>query len=197
MPHATEIDEVERADLEGDLITQEELASAVADDMGSDDPVVRRLWDDLIRGEHAKAVMAEAEMRRVIEFNQQVDHRFQEGMGQLVARIPLSVYLHWTAVHGHEFWDQPDSLDFFARQAGGGAGNPGLLIKTQAKATMIVERKLSSRDSARAGAMGESSAAGAIGAPAATVSARNNGALRQAQGSSGRAVRGRRGRWAK
>lgn len=165
------VDHDEDEDLEGELITQEELASAVGDDMDSDDPVVRRLWDDLIRGEHAKAVMAEAEMRKVIEFNQSVDHRFQDGMGQLVARVPMSVYLHWAAVHGHDFWDQPDSLDFLAKRAGDGRGNPGLLIKTQGRATMIVDRKLSSRAAGPAEDMGKSSAAGAALAPAASVSA--------------------------
>lgn len=136
-----ELDEIaalESEALGGELITDEDLAAGVADDMASDDTVIRQLWDDLIRGEHAKAVMAEAETRRVIAFNQQVDHRFQEGVGQLVARIPLSVYLHWTAVHGHEFWDQPDSLDFLAKRAGG-TGNPGLLIETKGRPTVIVD----------------------------------------------------------
>ncbi len=173
----------EPEDLEGGLITEAELADAVADDMGSDDPVVRRLWDDLLRGEHAKAVMAEAEMRRVAEFNKQFEHRMQDGLGQLVARIPLSVYLHWTAVHGHEFWDQPDSLDFLAKRAGGGLGNPGLLIETPRKATMIVDRKLSPQAAGLAGDMMESSAAGVVGAPAVSVSARNK--------------RSRGGRWKK
>jgi hypothetical protein len=181
-------DDADDADLGGDLITDDELAGAVADDMGSDDPVVRRLWDDLIRGEHAKAVMAEAETRRVIEFNRSVDHRFQEGVGQLVARIPLSVYLHWAAVHGHEFWDEPDSLDFLAKRAGGGQGNPGLLIETAGKPTLIVDSTfagVAARQKIPAqgdgAGMGESTGpAGAAGVPPA-----------------GRfAVKGRRGRWA-
>lgn len=177
------IDDSATEGLEGELITQEDLADAVVDDMGSDDPIVRALWDDLLRGEHAKAILAEAEMRRVIEFNQSVDHRFQEGVGQLVARIPLSVYLHWTAVHGHDFWDQPDSLDFLAKRAGGGQGNPGLLVKTQGRATIIKDAHFPPAVSAvRPPVSGVSSAAG--GAPAATAhSARNN-------------PRARRGRWA-
>lgn len=174
-------------DLDGDLITDEELADAVAADMGSDDPVVRRLWDDLIRGEHARAVMAEAETRRVIEFNQRLQgqHRFQDGLGQLVARIPMSVYLHWTAIHGHEFWDQPDSLDFLAKRAGGGRGNPGLLIETKARPTVIVDQAfagVAAQQSSARGAEGHErkAAAGAGEAPPAAHSG----------------PRGRRGRWA-
>lgn len=180
-------------DLDGELITEEDLAGAVAEDMSSDDPVVRKLWDDLIRGEHAKAVMAEAEMRRVIEFNQRLQgqHRFQEGLGQLVARIPLSVYLHWTAIHGHEFWDQPDSLDFLARKAGGGRGNPGLLIETKGRPTVIVDgqfagiaaRQSSSARRGAAGVHGESSVAGGAERTPATTAARAR-------------LKGKRGRWA-
>lgn len=180
------IDDIENGseNLEGDLITEEDLAGAVADDMGSDDPVVRRLWDDLIRGEHAQAVMAEAETRRVIEFNQQLQgqHRFMDGLGQLVARIPLSVYLHWTAVHGHEFWDQPDSLDFLAKRAGGGRGNPGLLIETKGRPTIIVDRKIGDKSSA-----GNQQPAG-VGRTAAGVADRAPAARST--------VRGKRGRWA-
>lgn len=185
-------DETESDNLDGDLLTEDDLAGAVADDMASDDPVVRRLWDDLIRGEHAKAVMAEAETRRVIELNQRLQgqHRFQDGLGQLVARIPMSVYLHWTAVHGHEFWDHPDSLDFLARRAGDGRGNPGLLIETKGKPTIIVERKLSPAGHGSGPATcGEKAAAGVQRcSPAACLPRRSSAKAGP--------VRGRRGRWA-
>ena len=188
MPHVTENDEANSDDLEGDLITQDELAAAVADDMGSGSPVVRALWDDLLRGEHAAAVMAEAEMRRVIEFNKQVDHRFQEGMGQLVARIPMSVFMHWTAVYGHEFWNQPDSLEFLAKRAGGGRGNPGLLIETKGRATMIVDRKVGSRVSPVSGT-GGSGESGKTAAGAQTIAP-------AARPDVPRGKRSRGGRWA-
>src|SRR5258707_15302128 len=64
--------------------------------------LLQELYKDLYRGEHAAAIAAEAEMRRVIELNQSLEHRFVDGMGQLAARVPMSVYLHWTARYGHE-----------------------------------------------------------------------------------------------
>ena len=38
----------------------------------------------------------------------------------------------------------PKNLEFLAKRAGGGRGNPGLLIKTPGRATMIVDRKFNS-----------------------------------------------------
>lgn len=147
MPGAAEISpqEYEALSVDGELLSPEEeaqLESADGPVVGLPDTIdqealLRELWKDLHRGEHAAAILAEAEMRRVIELNQSLDHRFVDGMGQLVARVPLSVYLHWTARYGHEFWQQADSLDFIANRADGGRGNPGFTIKTKGRPTII------------------------------------------------------------
>jgi hypothetical protein len=126
-------------DIEGDVFSEADLADADGfDAIGLPDGVDREqllgeLWRDLIRGEHARAVLAEAEMRRVIEVNRQLgEHRSIEGIGKVAARIPLDVYLHWVARYGSDFWAQRDSLDFLA------ARNPGMLVGVQARGARSV-----------------------------------------------------------
>lgn len=117
------------------------------------------LHADLIRGEHARAVLAEAEMRRVAEFNRSIgDHRMVDGVGQLIARIPLDTFLHWCATQGSEFWYQQDSIDFLARK------NPGMLVETARKPTIIVDRPLAGG--------GQRSGLGVDRAPTPTASSR-------------------------
>lgn len=135
-------------ELGGELITQADLAEQVAEDWDQESPMVRALFDDLVRGEQAKAVLAEAQARRLAEFHRDVEHarRNINGLGQVVASIPLSVYLHWSSVYGHEFWAQDDSLDFILNRAGGGAGNPGLRVHTPRKPQVTVDRTLGSAE---------------------------------------------------
>lgn len=173
---------------EQDLVDDADMMSLAG--LGVDEGwLLGELWKDLERGEHAESVLAEAEMRRVIEFNQSLEHGFVPGMGQTVARVPLSVYTHWVARYGPEFWRQKDSLDFILKRAGGGAGNPGFIIKSRGKPQITVDgfrdRAPASNFSgpavdAATGGHGERPAGAAQAAPAAP-----------------RPVRGRRGRWAK
>jgi hypothetical protein len=139
--------EIEALPIGGDVLTESDLVDGEGPDITLPDGVdqdwlLGRLFKDLIRGEHAKAVTAEAQMRRTIKFSQQFDHRFIEGLGQLVARVPLGVYLHWVGRYGTEFWQQPDIVDFFEKRADGGRGNPGFKIKTTPRATIVVEKPL-------------------------------------------------------
>lgn len=84
------------------------------------------LYDDLERGEHAAAVLAEAEARRIAEYHRAVGPiPTVEGLGQLVLRVPLDVYLHWHAREGVEFWSQEENVDYIASR------NPGLRPETQ------------------------------------------------------------------
>ena len=147
MPGLLTEQEIEALPIDGDVLTERDLVDGEGPDITLPDGVDRdwlldRLFKDLIRGEHAKAVAAEAQMRRVIGFSQQFDHRFVEGLGQLVARVPLDVYLHWVGRYGTEFWQQADTIDFFERRAGQGQGNPGFKIKTTPRATIVVEKPL-------------------------------------------------------
>lgn len=120
-------------DLEG---TDQPMELALPDTV-DERQLLDALHADLIRGEHARAVLAEAEMRRVAEFNRQVgEHRTVDGVGQLIARIPLDTFLHWCATQGTEFWYHQDSIDFLA------ARNPGMLVETARKPTIIVDRPL-------------------------------------------------------
>lgn len=146
----------------------------------AEERILTALYKDLARGERAKAVLAEAQMRRVAEINQQLDHKPVDGMGCLVARIPLDVYLAWMAREGHEFWHEKSNLDYFAHRAEG-VGNPGFLIKTKMKPTILVDRKVSSASAGPAN--GVNSDAGAASAPASTAPKK--------------ARRSRGGRWAK
>jgi hypothetical protein len=99
--------------------------------------LLEELYKDLRRGEHAKLVLAEAEMRRVAEFNQQIDHRAVEGVGELVCRVPLDVYLYWVAREGPGFWREKSNREFIAKRAGGGLGNPGFLIDRRQSTTVV------------------------------------------------------------
>lgn len=134
------------AEIAGAPLTPEELRdlepNAGLMDLALPDSVDERqmldaLYDDLVRGEHAKAVLAEAEMRKVAEFNRQVGaHRMIDGVGQLIARVPLDTFLHWCATQGTEFWYHQDSIDYLA------ARNPGMLVESARKPTVIVDRKI-------------------------------------------------------
>ncbi len=173
--------------IEGELLTEEDLVDNVEDLMevalpdGVDQGwLLKALWEDLRRGEHAEAVLAEAEMARVIEMNQRLDTRTMDGMGQLVARIPMSVYLHWVARYGDDFWRQKDSIDFILKRAGGGQGNPGFVVKSTMKPQVVIDgfKASSGSDVAAGGVNDQVKPAGAPQAPAVP------------------AVRGKRGRWA-
>lgn len=182
---------------EGELLSEQDLADetdlmSLATPEGVDQGwLLGELWKDLERGERAQAVLAEAEMRRVIEFNQSLDHRFVEGLGQTVCRIPLSVYSHWVARYGHEFWQQRDSLDYFLKRAGG-TGNPGFMVHTRGKTQVTVDGRrddLSSRSSAAAAssAVARASDGGHGEGPAGAVSAVPAAPATKSRG---------RGRWA-
>lgn len=174
--------------IDGEVFTEQDLASE-SDLMSLSLPggidqglLMGELWKDLERGEHAEAVLAEAEMRKVIELNRSLEHRFIEGAGQVVARLPLSVAMHWMARYGHEFWQQRDSLDYFAKR------NPGLMIQTKSRPTIVVDRKIGR-------------ASMTIPAPAADAAAEGIGVNSAAAGDKPAAaaaprVKGRRGRWA-
>lgn len=170
------------ADIGGDLFTEQDLAdvddlSVLAADGRDPEWVLGELWKDLYRGEHARAVLAEAEQRRIIEAFRGMEHQHIEGIGRLRARIPLDVYLHWTARYGPDFWKQEDTLQFFA------ARNPGFLVENfRLKTTVTVDDKLP---------------AALVGAPASESGNGVNSAagVRAPAALPARRVRGR-GRWA-
>jgi hypothetical protein len=127
----------------GDLLSQADLVADAGPQLnfaGVDEEwLLGALFRDLERGEHAKAVLVEAEMRRIAELNQQLEHRCIDGLGQLAARIPLDMYLYWQAREGEGFWKDKSSLEYF------GARNPGFLIKTKMKPTIVVDRNFPTR----------------------------------------------------
>lgn len=164
---------------EQDLVDNQDLMDLVTPEGVDQGWLLGELWKDLLRGEHAEAVLAEAEMRRVIEFNRRFEHGFIEGAGQTVARIPLSVYNHWVARYGHEFFRQKDSLEFFA------ARNPGFLIESRGKPQVVVDGfKQTSPVTAVDAATGVSGVS-----PRAEAKA-------PARATAPSPVKGRRGRWA-
>lgn len=124
-------DEVD-ASLEGGAFDSEdyldplEQAGLVRAPALGEDELLDALYEDLHRGEQAKAVLAEREMARVIEATRGIEHGLVEGLGQCIARIPLSVFHHWGSRYGYEIWNDPqDLLAFLAKR------NPGLMIKAQ------------------------------------------------------------------
>ena len=103
--------------------------------------LLQELYKDLRRGEQAKAVLAEAEMRQVLEVQNQCEHAALEGLGELVCSMPLSVYMHWVQREGPEFFHQRKNLEFLAQRAGG-TGNPGLLARHVRKARVTINQTL-------------------------------------------------------
>ncbi|MFA6959948.1 MAG: hypothetical protein WC205_04255 [Opitutaceae bacterium] len=133
----SERQELESDDIGGEVLSERDLVDA--DDFGFALPdgvnqewLLGELWKDLIRGEHAKAVLVEAQMRRVIDASAQFDHQFVEGLGQVQCRIPMEVYYHWIAREGSDFWRQQSNLQYFDKR------NPGFLIKTTHKKSIHV-----------------------------------------------------------
>ena len=181
--------EIEALPIDGELLDEtEQLEDAAAPDLCLPDSVdqarvLDALYKDLIRGDHARSVLAEAETRKIAEFHQSVEHRTIEGLGQLVASVPLSVYLYWVAREGPRFWHDLKNVDFLAHRAGG-VGNPGILAKTMHRATIVVDKPLP--------AVNKVSAAGHEKTPADAKGLAS--AVRLPSDKVG--VRGRRGRWA-
>lgn len=184
-------------DIGGEVFTEQDLADNTADLLNLTLPdgvdqgwLLKALFDDLRRGEHAQAVAAEAETRRVIELNQRLEHRMVPGLGQLVARVPLSVYTHWTARYGAEFWQDPDSVEFLLKRAGGGQGNPGFKIQTKGRPTVIVDGLRDRNNSAEE--EGSVPSAGHTGGGVKPAGADMAPAVPRPSSP----VKGRRGRWA-
>jgi hypothetical protein len=112
-----------------DYLDPVESAGLVRAPALGEDELLDALYEDLHRGEQAKAVLAEREMARVIEATSGIEHGLVEGLGQCIARIPLSVFHHWGSRYGYEIWNDPqDLLAFLAKR------NPGLMIKAQPRA---------------------------------------------------------------
>jgi len=125
-------------DIAGAPLTREELNDLEASPEGfslalpesvDERRLLDALYDDLERGEHAAAVLAEAEARRIAEYHRAAGPiPTVEGLGQLVLRVPLDVFLHWHAREGAEFWNQPENVEYIASR------NPGLRPETQRRA---------------------------------------------------------------
>lgn len=180
-----EVTSHEHEPIDGEIFLEDDLVDAGPSDLvtlpdGVDQEwLLGELWKDLLRGEHAKAVLAEAQMRRVIEFNRSLEHRMVDGIGQIQARVPLEVFLHWKAREGDDFWRERSNLDFFARR------NPGFRIDTFHRRTCVtVEHTLPASHSGAEAPAGlvKTARAGAGEAPALAKPAPR--------------IRGRRGRWA-
>lgn len=168
----------------GEILLEEDLVDAGPSDIvtlpdGVDQEwLLGELWRDLIRGEHAKAVLAEAQMRRVIEFNRSLEHRMIDGVGQIQARVPLEVFLHWKTREGDDFWRERSNLDYFARK------NPGFKIDTFHRRTCVTMDHTLPAKTDVAASMDETAGAGVAlgGSPAPAQSTPR--------------ITGRRGRWA-
>jgi hypothetical protein len=156
-----------------DLEDSDELFSLALPDGVDERRLLDELYADLYRGEHAKAVLAEAETRRVIEWQSQVQHRPVEGLGQTIARVPLEAFLYWQAREGPDFWHQESNVDYFKRL------NPGLAPVQTMRPTIVVDHKLPAT-----GTMTETTGRAGEGLGVAPPAARST------------PVRGRRGRWA-
>jgi hypothetical protein len=134
------VQDTENLSIEGEAFdAADELPELVGPATIEEEQLLRLLYKDLERGERAKAILAEAEMRKVAALNADLEHRPIDGLGCLVARIPLDVYLAWMAREGPNFWHEKGNLDYFAHRANG-VGNPGFLIKTKMKPTITVDR---------------------------------------------------------
>ncbi len=170
--------ELEDLDIEGAPLTDEELADGpgLLVPAGMDEgELLDGLYRDLRRGEHAKNVMVEAQMRRVIEASKSLgESRFIDGIGQLVARVPAAVYHHWGQRHGYEIWNNPGDLIKHLERL-----NPGFMVRSRGKTQVVVDGRRDDLPADRSGA--------------AESSVNNMGAARP---TTGRAVSGRRGgRW--
>ena len=182
-----ELDESELLDEEGPgLVMPSNLSEA---------ELLEDLYKDLLRGDRAKQVLAEAETRKIEDFNRRIEHRTIEGLGQVIASVPLSVFCYWAAREGHEFWHERSNIDYLARKAkgdGGIAGNPGIVPTTVTKPTIIVDKPFSQGSENPAFAMvGRPAGAGAPAGPTAKAEVQNP------KGANSKPVSGRRGRWAR
>lgn len=127
----------ESDDIGGEVLSERDLVDADGLDFALPDGVdqewlLGELWKDLLRGEHAKEILAESEMRRIIEVNRSMEHQLIDGIGQLRCRVSLDTYLHWTSRYGADFWKQEENLQFFAKR------NPGFLVDNFHKKSMQV-----------------------------------------------------------
>lgn len=190
--------------IEGDVFTEQDLVEDTSDFMELATPdgvdqgwLLEALWRDLRRGEHAQAVLAEAEMARVIELNQRLGPAvMQEGAGQLMARIPMSVFLHWTTRYGEAFWREKDSLDFILKRAGGGQGNPGFKVESMKKAAIIVDGYRGTAALTNSSGVGEVAGGGRCAGVKPAAAGANKPAAAVPPSAPKRGPVGRRGRWA-
>ncbi len=145
--------------IEGQPLEESELADGpeiLTPDGIDEGELLDALFRDLRRGEHAKSVLVEAQMRRVIEASQSLgEGRFIDGMGQVQARVPPAVFHHWGQRYGYEIWNDPGDLIAFLDRL-----NPGFRVKSRGKTQVVV-------DGLRAGtAAGAPSSSGPNGAGA-------------------------------
>jgi hypothetical protein len=153
------------------------------------------LYKDLKRGDRAREVLAEAETRKVAEFTQAHEHRTIDGLGQLVASVPLSVFCYWVAREGAEFFHERSNIDFLAKRAGG-TGNPGIMARTVKKPMVMVDKSFPAAGIQPVGH--EKQVEAGKGLPASTLTCRAESAeiSRSKRSNSKGGVHGRRGRWA-
>jgi hypothetical protein len=163
-------------DAEDEAYSEDGVGFALPDNL-EECQLLEALYKDLIRGEHAREVQAEAEMRRLIEASKALgEPGFADGIGQLVARVPAKIFHHWGLRYGYEIWNNPQDLIRFLDQR-----NPGFMVKSRGKCQLVVKGRRDDHPAikpsdrkyllpADAGRCGENDGAGAV-REAAPVSA--------------------------
>jgi hypothetical protein len=121
-------------DAEDEAYTEDGVGFALPDNL-EECQLLEALYKDLIRGEHAKEIHAEAEMRRVIEASKSLgEPGFCDGIGQLMARVPAKIFHHWGLRYGYEIWNNPQDLIRFLDQR-----NPGFMVRSRQSKHVVVQ----------------------------------------------------------
>jgi hypothetical protein len=179
MPDTPTLEE-ENLSIDGEALEESELADGpeiLAPNGMDQGELLDGLFRDLRRGEHAKSVMVEAEMRRIIEASQSLgEARFIEGLGQTIARVPTAVFHHWGQRYGYEIWNNPGDLIAHLERL-----NPGFMVRSRGKTQVVVDGR---RDQ---------TSAGCRGTPADPVENSQRAAAVKGTAAASRGVRG--GRW--
>lgn len=132
----TLVPDSDRLSIDGEALDGRDLETTKGPEIylpdGADmEQVMKHLNHGLVEDNLVQSRLAEAQMRRVIEASQAIEHSFMAGMGQKVAAIPANVFAYWCNKLGPDAWRDGTLLKFL------GKSNPGMLIKSKGKVQIV------------------------------------------------------------
>lgn len=113
-------------------VSDEHRIGALFDELHAGEMAVCNLTEEEVRaGCEVRTHLAIADAQRLAAQNARIERAFLDGVGQLEATIPTTVYFAMMAIHGRECWLDADFLRSYQKH------NPGAKPVSRSRKTTV------------------------------------------------------------